>query len=199
VLLDRLDDRVDELPEADRDPGKQLLDGLRSRRDAARAELLAGLRSERYVALLDELVPATHDTSLAPEPDDVEIVSLVRKPWGKLRDAVDALPDEPADAELHRVRILSKRARYGAEAVSPALGKPARRFARRAADLQDVLGEHQDAVVAQHWLREHAEGTADRAFVAGELAAIEHGAALDARECWRPAWKRLRRVRPSTW
>src|SRR5262249_43361477 len=42
VLLDRLDDRVDELPEADRHPGKHLLDGLRSRRDAARAELLAG-------------------------------------------------------------------------------------------------------------------------------------------------------------
>ena len=53
------------------------------------------------------------------------------------------------------MRIRAKRCRYAAEAVAPAVGKRPERFAKAVAELQDVLGEHQDAVVAGQWLREH--------------------------------------------
>ena len=63
--------------------------------------------------------------------------------------------------------------RYAAEALTPVVGKPAKRFASRAAALQTVLGEHQDAVMATAWLREQAAGTTSRAaFTAGVLAGV---------------------------
>jgi CHAD domain-containing protein len=206
VLLDRLDARLDVLAEVDRDAGKRLLEALRNHRDEARVTLLAGLRSDRYLALLDELVAATHESVLAPDQHhdiDIDIERLVRKPWRELRDAVSALDDDPSDPELHAVRKLAKRSRYAAEAAHPALGRPARDFARRAAALQDVLGEHQDAVVAEQWLRDHAaprdDGGVEHAFVAGQLVTIERQAADDARAQWRRAWKQLRRDRPALW
>ena len=76
-------------------------------------------------------------------------------------------------------------------------GKTARRFAEAAADLQDVLGEHQDAVVAGAWLREARSG--EHAFVAGELAAFEAEAASAARDGWPAAWKALSRKRLRFW
>lgn len=204
VLLDRLERRLQELPDADRDAGNLVLESLRVAREHARDELLAGLRSDRYLALLDELVVASHAASITPDhDDDVEPAALLRKPWRKLRDAVAALDDDPPDAELHEVRKLAKWSRYAAEAVASSLGMPAQRFARRAAALQDVLGEHQDAVVAARWLREHAAALRDapieQSFVAGELTAVERRAGDDSRAEWPAVWKRLRRVRPSTW
>jgi CHAD domain-containing protein len=112
---------------------------------------------------------------------------------------VGAISDPPLDAELHLVRIRTKRVRYAAEAVAPVFGKRASAFARGAAELQGTLGEHQDAVVAQAWLREESAGSPRRAFVAGELVTIEREAADRARERWRGEWKRLDRKRLRFW
>ena len=62
----------------------------------------------------------------------------------------------------------------------------------RPPNLQTILGEHNDAVVAGAWLRTWAAGrrSGDAAFAAGMLAGIERSAARDARERWRKAWKR---------
>ena len=64
---------------------------------------------------------------------------------------------------LHAVRIKVKRARYAAELAQPVVGKPARRFIERAKDLQDLLGDHQDAVTAQERLRKLADSLGDAA------------------------------------
>jgi CHAD domain-containing protein len=115
-----------------------------------------------------------------------------------LRSAVRQLPDPPTDPELHRIRILAKRARYAAEAVEPVLGSAAAGFARAAAKLQTILGEHQDSVTAQAWLRS-ARISGRRAFVAGELIAMEHVAAEDARSKWPKTWKTLDRKSLRAW
>ena len=61
--------------------------------------------------------------------------------------------------------------RYAAEATIPVFGKPAQRFARAIADVQDVLGEHQDAVVAARGSRRpRASARPAEAFAAGMLA-----------------------------
>ena len=54
------------------------------------------------------------------------------------------------------MRIRAKRCRYAAELASPVIGKPARDLAVALARVQDVLGEHQDAVVADAWLAKTA-------------------------------------------
>ncbi len=45
----------------------------------------------------------------------------------------------------------------------------------------------------------HATDDGDAVFVAGELAAIEHFAALAARDQWPAVWKRARRKKLRRW
>ena len=111
---------------------------------------------------------------------------LARKPWRHLRRDVEALAEDPPDEQLHAVRIRAKRARYAAEAVAPALGPAVRDFAKAVAKLQDVLGDHQDAVVATQWLRDVAHDTdsPDEEFVAGMLAGFLRPIERETRAAW---------------
>jgi CHAD domain-containing protein len=203
VLLARLEGDLESLPHADAVGARALLDTLRAERARARDELVVTLESDRYLALLDRLVAATAGVP-APaggEDLDLELEDLVHRPWKKLRAAVEALADDPPDAALHAVRIRAKRARYAAEAVAPACGRDAKRFARCMTDVQDVLGEHQDAVVAERWLRDRlgTGGSGPMLFVAGELAALERGAGRAARRQFPRTWRRARRKRLRDW
>jgi CHAD domain-containing protein len=201
VQMDRMRAHMEGLPEEDQ--LVHLLDGLAERRTKGREALVEALRGDRYVTLLDRLVESAREPAVLPEADkpaEEMLPDLVVKPWRKLRKAVKALGDPPADAELHAVRIRAKRARYAAEAVAPAFGKKAEEFAKAAADLQDVLGEHQDAVVAQDWLRKAvARAKPGLAFAAGQLAALEIQAMREARQAWPKAWKKVRRRSPDHW
>ena len=199
VLLERLERRLSTLESVDEEAGQRLLDGLHATRDAAREELLAEMRAPRYLALLDRMHDACHRVPGPLDAGDlgVEVTDVVLAPWRKLRKAADDLGAHSPDPELHRVRILAKRCRYAAEAVAPAVGPDAARFAKQVAALQDVLGEHQDAVIAGQWLRRHAndvagDGAAAVAFVAGELAMLEQAAADASRELWPGAWRAAR-------
>ena len=204
VLLDRLEAKIARLPTVDQGAADRLIATLRTDRERKRELLLASLRGERYNRLLDRLVLAARRPRLLLRVDDlpdVEILrEVVRGPWRRLRDAVRALPDEPRDTELHNLRILVKRARYAAEAVDPAFGKPARAFARALTGVQDVLGEHQDAVLASEWLRRNAAPLEEAVgFAAGQLAMLEHADARRARDAWPAAWRRAERRRLRDW
>ena len=203
VQLARLSGRVAELPEEDRATATRLVDGLARRRERAREHLLTSIRSDRYLALLDRLVIAAREPAVLPDaasaPAELALGSVMERPWKHLKGALDGMPEDAPDADLHLARIRTKRARYAAEAVEAVFGKRAREFARAAAELQDVLGEHQDAVVARTWLREAAAGTGRRAFVAGELAMLEVLAAERCRNAWKAVWKRLSRKRLRFW
>jgi CHAD domain-containing protein len=203
VQLERLRGRVAALPEQDRPVGERFVEMLAQQRASAREHLLESMRSDRYVSLLDGLVAAAREPAMVPgtssAPAVMALGAVMERPWKHLRGALDGLGDDAPDADLHLGRIRTKRARYAAEAVESVFGKRAASFAREAAALQDVLGEHQDAVVAQVWLRTRAAGSARRAFVAGELAMLERRAAAAARGRWRPIWKRLSRKRMRFW
>jgi CHAD domain-containing protein len=80
------------------------------------------------------------------------------------------------------------------------VGKPAKRLASAVADLQEMLGEHQDAVVAQDWLRATApELTSAEALVAGQLVAGQRAIADASRQSWRPIWERANRSKLRAW
>jgi len=202
VLRDRLRSREASLPGGDRKALEELVTFLESTRNEARDRLLAAIREETYVDLLDELVEAAREPRVLEEtagaPAASELRSALERPWQHLEHAVEGAREDASDASLHAVRIRAKRARYAAEAVSPVFGKRAEAFAQAAARLQDVLGDHQDSVGARAWLREAVEDGAD-AFVAGELAAIEAQAAAEARAAWPKAWKALSRKRLRFW
>jgi CHAD domain-containing protein len=201
VLLERLRGRAASLPAADARSAAALLQLLAAEVETLRKKLKADLDSPRYVELLDQLVQAAHSPATLPEADQpaqAVLPALATAPWRRLRSAVSKLPDTPADAELHRIRILAKRARYAAEAVAPVAGSPAASFAKAAAKLQTVLGEHQDAVTAQSWLRS-AGATGRKAFVAGELIALERIEAENSRARWPKVWKALDTKRLRSW
>ncbi|HYR62682.1 MAG TPA: CYTH and CHAD domain-containing protein [Actinomycetota bacterium] len=198
VLHARIRTRADSLPDDDRPAGAKLAAELTSDQQRARVQLLAGLGEDGYIPVLQSLVDAARSPRLLPEAHqgahDVAL-RLLAKPWRKLRQEVRSLDDPPKDEALHEVRIRAKRVRYAAEAVAPVLGRRATRFARAAAELQEILGEHHDAVVMGQLLRERGIGApAEVAFAAGELAGLERAAADRARGDWPAAWKRLRKV-----
>ena len=160
------------------------------------------MRADGQRPLLDQLVDAANARRLAIV-DGLALELLrpaIRRAWRRLRRAAKQARRQPADDALHRVRIAAKRLRYTSDALAPVFGKRAQRLARGATDLQDVLGEHQDAVVARSWLRDHvaADGTAG-AYAVGELAALELIARDAAREHWTRVWSGLRRWRPAKW
>jgi CHAD domain-containing protein len=202
VLRERIRSREPMLPEADLGALEELVTMLEAKRDEARERLLRAMREPEYLALLDDLVEAARQPRVLQEVATASAATALRavleRPWLHLSNAVERARDDGSDASMHCVRIRAKRARYAAEAVSPVFGKRAQSFAEAAASLQDVLGEHQDSVVARRWLRE-AVGSDGDAFVAGELSAIEAQAAAAARAAWSKAWKTLSRKRLRFW
>jgi CHAD domain-containing protein len=203
VLLERFSEHLAALPAQDAKPGRRLLDRLTEERDQARRRLLGGMASDKYARLLEDLVAAAAAPALLPGADRpaAEVMPpLVAKPWKKLRKAVRKAGGDPSDHELHQIRIRAKRARYAAEAVEPVIGGPAEDFADAIADLQGVLGDHQDAVVGEAWLREAAASTRrDAALVAGLLIGAERASAADTRARWRKVWKAANRRQLRAW
>jgi len=203
VLLERFNEHLAALPAADAKVGPRLLAALVDQRDSARRRLLRAMATERYAVLLDDLVAAAAAPALLPgadRPATQVMPPLVAKPWKRLRKQVRKAGDDPPDDQLHQIRIRAKRARYAAEAVEPVIGQPAEDYADAVADLQSVLGDHQDAVVGEAWLRE-AAGSARRdvALVAGLLIAAERASAADTRERWRAVWKTASRKKLRAW
>jgi CHAD domain-containing protein len=168
------------------------------------------LRSNRYVSLLDRLVEASHSpvlTSVAEEQTCAKALPpLVREAWLKLaRRARSLRPGDP-DVDFHRVRILAKRARYAGEAVAPSLGKKvgkqARTFASRCADVQDVLGTLQDSVVSagmvRHLAEEHHEdGPFNLAL--GRLLERQELALREAKQSFPKVWASLDKPKNLAW
>ncbi len=187
VLLERLGSEAAELAGEDAKQAKALLASLRSERSRKRSRLLATLRSDAYLALLDDTERTI--AMLQPSGADITLDELAAKAAGKLRKAVRELPQDPADDELHAVRKKGKRARYAAELAGQS------KVVQRAKRLQDALGEHQDAVVAVERLRElAARGTAEQAVAAGRLIEREETRREEARAAWPETWKKLRKA-----
>ena len=199
VLRDYLRAEVTALDPADRGAGHRLIRGLDDVHERARENLLAGLDSPRYFALIDQI-----EETIAHPPvvnTDMSLADVATREWQKLRKAVKSLPTTPSDADLHRVRIKAKRARYAAELAAPDVGHPAQRFVDRVKKLQDVLGEHQDAVVAEGRLREVAADVRSRrtGFVAGLLVERQHSRRQTARAAFEEIWPEVARRGRKAW
>jgi CHAD domain-containing protein len=202
VLLARLRGRVEQLDEADAQAAEWLLKRLGRQRNAARSALLAAIRESAYVQLLDDLIDAAASPAVVDggQPAAETLVPQVATTWRKLRNEVRQAGPEPSDEQLHRIRIRAKRCRYAAEAVIPVVGKPAERLAVAVEAIQEVLGDHHDAVVAQEWLRNAAADAPGRsALAAGLLIAAEREAAADSRAEWQAAWDRADRKKLRAW
>ena len=174
------------------------------RRAAAHDELLAALDSPRYARLLAELDrvtagPPRGPQAAAPARDILPLAvrHAYRQAQRRMRRARHMPAGPGRDIALHRARKSARRARYAAEAATPAVGPQARRFARQMKKVQSALGDHQDAVLARHEARVLGIGAHladENAFTYGLLYELElHRAEqrqADARRVWRHAARR---------
>jgi CHAD domain-containing protein len=204
VMRLRLRRQIDDLDALDWPAALELLEKLRAQREAAMAELLTMLHSAEYLALLDRLVVAASGdmpfTPLGERPAQEVLPTLAQAPYKSLSKGVHKISKSEPDAELHRLRIKAKRARYAAELASGVVGAPAQRLADELGELQDVLGDHQDACVARAWLRAAAVGeSAEVAVVAGQLMEMERVEAAANRSSWRPVWKAAKKDELRSW
>jgi CHAD domain-containing protein len=192
-------------------PLEPLLIDLQQRHADARSALLEELRSDRYAQVLERLVVLARDPELGPdsrEPSGVVLPLLAQDAWKRLARRADpvAVAEDPTDEELHRVRIATKRARYAVETAArglePDRAESARAFAVELGTFQDLLGRHQDAVVAADVAHRAAEANeGDLAFIvaAGRVMEREVQAARVERRRLARAWAELRRKRHRRW
>jgi CHAD domain-containing protein len=137
---------------------------LTTRRKVAWDAVVAVLDDDRYRRLLAELhrwrtdAPLTKEAKAPAAAAKAYVKRAAKKLDKRLDRAIEAqlTGDPEADHLLHAARKAGKRARYAAELAAPALGKKADKIIAGRKDLQDVLGEHQDSIVAADFLR--AEG-----------------------------------------
>ena len=189
VLLEHLEGELASLDSDDRAAGAALLRHIRAERDSARRKLLLALGSDAYGQLLSRL---RMPPRLAEGTGSVPLRRIAGKEFRRLLSAVEHLGKHPGDQELHRLRIKLKRARYAAELSAP--GKKGKRFLDDAKELQTLLGEHQDAVVAETRLRELVTDLdSAAAFVAGRLVERQRMRREQVKERLPSAWQRLRK------
>ncbi|HEV2638012.1 MAG TPA: CYTH and CHAD domain-containing protein [Actinocrinis sp.] len=178
-------------------------------RDSTHASVLEALDGERYLALLAGLDALLAEPPLAKAAERraaKELPPLIDTTFRRVdKRMARAFETPPGGAErdvaLHEARKAAKRARYAAEAVSPALGKRLRRSAKAMKGLQTVLGEHQDSVLAAHVIRElglaaHAAG--ENAFTYGVLYERDAAALPVLQAEAERAWKQARRTGAGT-
>jgi CHAD domain-containing protein len=178
----------------DVDAPAALLAAIDAERTAHHRALITTLDAPSTQVLLDRVIAAATDPRTAPQADDPAddlLRPLARRPWTKLRRAVDALDDRSSDEDFHDVRLLTKRCRYTAIAVAPAFGPVAIDFAKALGKLQDALGDRNDAHVMATRLRSSA-ATFDAAvvFAAGEAVGKLQARAEASGHRWKRAWKR---------
>ncbi len=191
VLLEHLQPELQHLDEADHAGAASLLATLARRRDDAHRRLLEALDEEAYRQLLVRLhLPPRLRAGI----DSIPLDRIARREFRGLVKTIKRLGKEPADTDLHALRISLKRARYAAELSAPA-GGSSEAFFDAAKTLQGLLGEHQDAAVAESLLRSSTvvDATTAAAFVAGRIAERQLARRERVKDQIPAAWRRLRR------
>ncbi|MGW7337090.1 CYTH and CHAD domain-containing protein [Streptomyces sp. NPDC054808] len=167
----------------------------------ARSRTREALATPRYLRLLDALDALVRQPPLragAGRKPARTMARAVLDEYGRLAGRMELALAQPAgrsrETALHEARKAAKKLRYAAEVARPALGKPVARLGERAKAVQLLLGGHQDAVVAQHTLRElavAAHGAGESAFTWGLLHGLERAGAearqRELTEVWRAA------------
>jgi CHAD domain-containing protein len=192
VLLERLEEEVASLDPAQLPAAMSLLGALGFERERLRDILRETLDQPEYTQLLDRLAAPV---PVIPFPDTFSLRKLARRELKRLVRDVRRLGDAPSDTDLHALRIRVKRARYAVELAGDST-RDAEPLIASAKAVQDILGEHQDTVVAERVLFEQAAEMRDAAvaFVAGRLAERESVRREQLRERLPPAWRQLRRA-----
>ncbi len=183
---------------------------LAERLDAGHRQVVRALNGKRYRRLVTDMeawLDQPQLTPLALEPARQVVPRLVGRQFKRLRAAASsalaaAEGTEQAEKALHEARKRAKRLRYAAEAAAALSPVGAADLSQAAHDIQSVLGEHQDAVVARQLLHRVAAKAAyegEDTFFYGRLDALEQAAAQEAVSQFQMVWHRFPSAKPKSW
>ncbi|WP_422114602.1 CHAD domain-containing protein [Brachybacterium sp. UNK5269] len=148
MLLPELDALPEELVLG---PAREdLAEALRARRERAVAALPGAAAQERWQRAAAQLAEwCEHPPELAEQ----DLHTLLKRARRTVKRRLRAAGGDPA--ALHSARKAAKRWRYAAELLEPLEPSAAKHLAQ-ATPVQELLGQVQDAVIAEQFLREHA-------------------------------------------
>ena len=179
------------------------------RRAAAREEAIKAFTTVRYAKLLADLDRLALDPPLGPraaEPASDVLPAAVHKAYRQAARRMRLARHTPAgrdrDVALHQARKSARRARYAAEAATPAVGKQAEKFGKQMKKVQSVAGDHQDSVIARAAARDLGIGAhlaGENAFTYGLLHDREYHRAHTLELKAHQVWKRASRPRYRRW
>ena len=211
VMLARLGRLLDEQPE-DRVLGPvrdRITETLSKRYEDAHAAAVQFMTSARYYTLLDSLDALVNDVELDEAGDVLAtdgLVDFFDRDWKRVRRAVrraDSLTDrEEREVALHDVRKAAKRLRYGMESVGDVLGRQARKIAKAASVITEILGDHNDSVITSQVIGELAAAAfarGENTFTYGRMQGIEDAGAVVSQDEYRDALQALDHLRFEHW
>lgn len=154
------------------------------------------IRSADYLELLRGLDAFLADPPFSARTGKVAptLGASLTAGWSELAALVDKATADPSDETgFHEVRKAAKALRYASESAAPVLGENAVVFAAAIEEIQEVLGERQDALTSGAWLADLALRDTDgvAGFVFGRLHAFEEAVALGTLDDFADAWDRL--------
>jgi CHAD domain-containing protein len=161
---------------------------------AAHKAAVAALDSGRYFALLDAVDALIAEPPFTPEAGvkaAKALPELVDKTYRRLAKRAEGAHD---DVALHEARKAAKRLRYAVEVSEPHFGKRARKYRKKVKAVQELLGEHQDGVLARPVLRElgaKAQLDGENGFTFGLLHGLETAAAQRVEDGFPAVWRGL--------
>jgi triphosphatase len=200
-----LDVQIDQLASWQRSADAQddvfrLIEFLESERSTARDALQATVSSARWVRVssaLERLV-ARGPLRTSSEPRRAALAvapDLLFAAEAKVRKAAVRANEDPTPPALHRLRIRCKRLRYSLEFFAPVFHGRADDTIQGLIAMQDLLGSHQDSIVAASRFQQLAleqAGTMPPGaiFAMGQLVERYRADAARLRERARPAYRR---------
>src|SRR6516164_6230083 len=199
VQLSELAHYCAHLPDEERAAAEPLRALLESERTRARARMIRSLDAEPTRRWLETLGQATSTEHGANGADRAMVVmpERVRRRFRKLRKSVRKLRPKSSMEDYHLVRRRAKQLRYATECGAVMFGKPADDLLKALRRLQDKLGAHQDACMAQNRLAAIAADPQSglpptTLFLMGRLA--EHYAQVtgETRRTLARSWRKVR-------
>lgn len=178
---------------------ERFIAGLGTEREAARKKMLEGLESDRYLDLLRTLEAATVSLVVRPAEDDLQ--SGAARRFRKMRKSAKNLSSPPEDEDLHRVRRLAKKARYTADLVKPTGGKKVAKYLADIKQVQEVLGDFQDSVVAEDRIKAFLPEarTPQESFVLGRMAELQSSKKRRVGTDFPAAWRKVNKSGKRAW
>jgi CHAD domain-containing protein len=189
---------VEEPEEYARVARSRLEDACGRRLAAARTEARVLIDSAEYLQMLrdiDDLVAHPPLSRRGNRAATSELPALIGASWLRLREQADRALTDPGNANaVHEVRKSAKTIRYATEAAIGALGSDAVVFASALEEIQETLGEFQDAgyataLLASLALEDATDGVAG--FIFGRLHAFEQAMAHGALDEFSDVWDRV--------